>query len=418
MENHTDQLVGDRRRVSEQVGLNAGGNNFLRIPESGGLKSCESFVMMMIMMILYLLFHTVPIEPRKTRIFQNYENIDLKNCNPSDIIQGFKKVKSKGKELEDYIDPENGLLTALGNREIITDSGIDDLQKIVPYQKLNGELIRRIAINIHSTSKLFIDALCEDEQDHIAKFIVTAGCETDSDERLLPRELRKIIDDNMFCLEKLIDIEKRDILHQLVRAKCITSRHRERIFRSKPEDKAYELLLIIQRRRYRDFFKFMESQKKNIANILKKGGVTEIKIEFQPKGNNKGTAAELTNQLKGYVVDDGDDSDLSGDQRGEKKIVIEFLAELAEKGICFIGAGHETGTSSSDLTMFFRGEKENPFPVLKSSCESGSLKDTLEKGFRSLLKIPENWPPLLKMVTIGKHSTKHLIEKTEKHAGK
>ena len=48
-------------------------------------------------------------------------------------------------------------------------------------------------MNIDSISKQFIEALCEDEQDHIAKFIVTAGCETDSDERLLPRGLRKVI---------------------------------------------------------------------------------------------------------------------------------------------------------------------------------------------------------------------------------
>ena len=157
--------------------------------------------------LLFPLYYTVSSAPERIRILQNYDRIDFKTCIPSDIIQGFKKVKSGGKELEDYIDPENGLLTALGNRSIINESEIGDLQKLKPYQKLNGELLRRIMNKIDFISKQLIDALCEDEQDHIAKFIVTAGCETISDERLLPRELRKVIDVNMFCLERLIDTE-------------------------------------------------------------------------------------------------------------------------------------------------------------------------------------------------------------------
>ena len=365
-------------------------------------------------MILFSMFHTV--KHRKAHIFQNYDSIDLENCQPSDIISGFKAVKSKGPDLEDCIDPENGLLYRLLDHKIINNSEFESLTMIKPYNMLNGELLRRIAINIDSTSKQFIKALCQDEQDHIAKFIVTAGCETASDERLLPRELRKVIDDNMFCLEKLIDAKKRDLLHQLVRAQCITSRHRDRVIDSKPEDKAYELLKIIQRRRYRDFLKFMECQKNDIAKILEKGGVTEIKIEFQPEGNNKQIVAELMKQLKGCV---DDDRNLGEDQRDEKKMVIEFLVELAEKGICFIGVYQEASTSNSHLTMLFQGGEEDPFPVLKSSCESGLLNDKLEKGFRSLLKIPNNWPPLVKMVTMGKHSLKHYVNKeTEHSAGK
>ena len=165
-------------------------------------------------------------------------------------------------DLEDCIDPENGLLDRLEEHGIIDIEEINHLERITKYRSRNSNILRKLKKNIDSTSKQFIEALCEDEQDHIAKFIVTSGCATDSDERLLSRELRKVIDDNMFCLERLIDTEKRDLLHQLVRAKCITSRHRDRVIHSKPEDKAYELLIIIQRRRYGDFRKFMEYQKK------------------------------------------------------------------------------------------------------------------------------------------------------------
>ena len=223
---------------------------------------------------------------------ENYEKIQLENCRSQDIIKGFKNVSKV--DLEDYIDPENGLLDRLGDRRIIDSGEIHCLEKIKEYRSRNKRILRKLKDNRQLIDKPFINALCEDNQDHIAKFIVTSGCETDSDERLSPRKLRTVIDYNMFCLEKLIDTEKRDLLHQLVRAKCITARHRDRVIRSKPEIKAYELLIIIQRRRYRDFCKFIECQKKNIVNILEKGGVTEIKILLQEdRGNNRKIVAEL-----------------------------------------------------------------------------------------------------------------------------
>ena len=149
-------------------------------------------------------------------------------------------------DLEDYIDPENGFLNRFCNHGIIDNYEIIVLEQKTPYQELNGALLRTIEMNIDSASKQFISALCEDEQDHIAKFIVTAGCKTDSEERLLPRELRDAIDDNMFCLKELINTEKQDLLMKLVAAKCISKRHRDRVMNFKPgEEKAYQLLIII-----------------------------------------------------------------------------------------------------------------------------------------------------------------------------
>ena len=37
-------------------------------------------------------------------------------------------------------------------------------------------------------------------------------------------------------------------------------------------------------------------------------------------------------------------------------------------------------------------------------------KDKLERNFRSLLDIPETWPPLVKEVTIGRRSSSHIVE--------
>ena len=345
-------------------------------------------------------------------MLQNYDSLDLQTCNPSDIIQGFEGVKSNGKELEDYIDPENGLLTSLGRRRIIEDSEIDDLEKIVPYQTRNEKLLRKITLKMNTNSKQFIEALCEDEQDHIAKFIVTAGCKTDSDERLLPRELRKVIDDNMFCLEKLIDTEKRDLELKLVTANCITSRHRERLIHFKPEDKAHELLIILQRRRYKDFFSFMECLRKtmqnNIVKILEKGGVTEIQVQLERRSDWRTIELELIKKLTGLVNEDNE-SELSVDQR---KIVDEILAELAKQDIYFIGTCPRTSNTGS-ISVFLQSEKDDPSSVLTSRCEPESLKTTLQKLFQSLL--PDK-PPLVKKVTTGEHSIRHPV--IEQNKGK
>ena len=340
----------------------------------------------------------------------------MKNCHSSDIIKGFRELRRKGHDLEDYIDPENGLLHKLGSHKILDFSEIATLEKIAPYQSLNEELLRTIERKIDAFSKQFIEALCEDEQDHIAKFIVTAGCETDSDERLLPRKLRKVIDDNMFCLKKLIDTEKRDLVRKLVAEECITRRHRDRVICSKPDDKAYDLLVILQRRRYKDYFNFMKCLRKtmqtNTVKILEKGGVTEIKVELlKERRNRRDIGVELVGKLRGYI-DDGYESDLSEDQR---KIVDGILAELEKNDLYLVGTCTDTSNRDSILLFFQDGDG---IPMLKNIVESGSLKDKLDKLFRALLNIPDRSPPLVKMVTMAKHSDKHPSKlQTEQNSG-
>ena len=339
----------------------------------------------------------------------------MKNCPASYIVTGFKKVPRK--DLEDYIDPENGLLERLGCHEIIGNQEINNFKQITPYQSLNGELLRTIGMNIDSISKPFIEALCEDEQDHIAKFIATGGCKTDSDERLLPRELRKVIDDNMFCLEKLIDTEKRELLMKLVAANCIRSIHRDRVMNFKPdEEKAYQLLIIIQRRRYKDFFNFMEclreTLQRNVVKVLEKSGVTEVKVRLlQNRSDKRNIAAELVRKLTG-CVDESNESGLSEDQ---KRIVNELLKELEENDIHFIGTCTITADSDS-MSLFFQVENDDSNRLPEIECESGSLTDKLEKWFRVLLDIPDGWPPLVKDVTTGKHSNKHHLNIQTEHS--
>ena len=47
---------------------------------------------------------------------------DMEHMTSSNIIQGFNDV-SQGRDLEDYMDPENGLLRRLSKNKIITTFG-------------------------------------------------------------------------------------------------------------------------------------------------------------------------------------------------------------------------------------------------------------------------------------------------------
>ena len=159
----------------------------------------------------------------------------------------------------------------------------------------------------------------------------------------------------------------------------------------------------------------MKFQKNNIVKILEKGGVTEIKIQIQQRMDSRKIVDKLIAKLRGYIGED-----MECDPDGEhKQMVIELLVELVENGICFIGTCPECSSSSTNLSMFFQGKNDDPFPFLKRGCDSGSLKDTLEKLCRFLLDIPGNDPPLLRKVTTGKHSNMHqLTTKTEQNSGK
>ena len=228
-----------------------------------------------------------------------------------------------------------------------------------------------------------------------------------------------LVDDNMFCLEKLIDIEKLELLTKLVASNCIRSIHRDKVINFKPdEQKAYQLLIIIQRRRFKDFCNFMECLRKtmqtNIVKILEKGGVSEIKVQLLKKRRDKkNIGVDLIRKLTGYV-DESNEGNINEKQKG---IADDILAELKENGIHFIGTC--TATRDSDpMSMFFQSENKDQIGLLKTDCESGSLKGQLEKLFRAVLDIPDSWPPLVKQVTTGKHSNQHQLDReTETKSG-
>ena len=82
-----------------------------------------------------------------------------------------------------------------------------------------------------------LEALIENDQTHIAKYIVSSGTNIRSPDRVLTKEEKDAIDRNMFCLEKLVSSTRvNDFLALLVAEKCITSNHKEWIISYKTEE--------------------------------------------------------------------------------------------------------------------------------------------------------------------------------------
>ena len=369
----------------------------------------------------FSIFHTVSLKPEQdnTQKPPDYDSIDLHNCNPSDIIKGFNKVKKK---LVDYIDLENGLLEELCQQGIIIKSLLPEVQNVESLnddvlaenldsnKALNKDILDRIAESINDKSKIwtapkFIEALCKCDQRHIARYIIAAGRKTESVERPLPIELWKVIADNLCCLKKLIDTDKQDFLLQLVQAKCIGSKHKENVGKCEhKEHKAKALLKILKRRRYKDFSSFIYCLKKtkqdSLAKVLETGGVGRIEVQLNERSDWKEIEKEILKQLEG-LDDEDNKSELSPDQR---EMIKKILAELAEYDIDFIGACHGPPNTGS-ISVFLQVRKGDPYSVLMGSWKSELLKGTLENMFQellknsSLLRIP-NRSPLVKHVAI------------------
>ena len=151
-------------------------------------------------------------------------------------------------------------LPCLQNKGIITDT---EYRFIWSFQIRFNENLYWVEWRTSDASTLILSSnpvvscsvkpLEENDQQHIVMYIMSAGQDSDSEDRVLDREEIAMIDDNMFCLVNLIDPYRRNFLNRLVKKTCITIRHREKIEKfPEASKKVEELLKIIKRRRYRD----------------------------------------------------------------------------------------------------------------------------------------------------------------------
>ena len=110
-----------------------------------------------------------------------------------------------------------GLLLSLLGRDVLTDTVYNEFDTTKPYKLLNEDLDEGFNSQARTCCMQFIDSLVENEQEHIAKFILTSGTNSDKD-RVLKKEEICVINNNMFGLVYLIDPNRMHFLYRLLEA--------------------------------------------------------------------------------------------------------------------------------------------------------------------------------------------------------
>ena len=316
-------------------------------------------------------------------------------------ITGFRKVLTS---LSTYLDPEYGLLPCLQFKGIITDTEYNLLEDLKSdstktYFELNDVLLLKI-INpkFESCCLMFCEALEENNQQHIVKYIMGAGQDSESEDRVLSCEEIAIIDNNLFCLVNLINPYRRNFMYRLVAKQCITNRHKEKI-ETFPEasTKMDELLKIIKRRRYSDFRNFKmclhDTMQHKLADILEKGEIVTVRVKLNDRTDKKDIESKLIKLITGYV-DESDEIDetLTLEQ---VDFIKEILRELEEFDIQLIG-----NSAWRSIAVFFQCMTEHSFETFEQLYTSGKLKDILERLFCCLLQLQGSQPELIKDVSV------------------
>ena len=327
-------------------------------------------------------------------------------------IEGFRSVRNV---LAMYMDPENGLLVCLITHGIMNDEDYRRLNRDRPYEEINDDLIVNfIAPKIETHGKEFVDALVENNQDHIAKFIMSCGNNLDSEDRVLNDKELNLINNNMFCLVNLISPYRMEFLYRLVAKRCISDRQKGRIeCRKELSMKVDELLTIMKRRRLRDFRNFKiclhDTMQNRIVEILERGGVVTVRIKLNAREDKQIIESKLIKLVTGYVDEEHEiDKTLTQEQVA---VIKDLLKELEKLDIHLIG-----NAAWHSMAMFFMCEGSDSFKAFVRLSETGRLKEILETMYRCLLGLSDEKTRLIKTVSIVNHSER--TDYTEENANR
>ena len=349
---------------------------------------------------------------------QDSDEINLDNPTKTDItkyIKGFENVLCR---LKDYIDPLNELPFCLAEHGIITFDEAKDIERSKPRTL---EIVAKINECLKKDPKIclsILKALIENDQTHIAKFIVSSGKNTHSLDRVLQKKEKEAIDGNMFCLEKLVRPSVNHFLVLLVELKCVTANHKQWIIDCEKEKKdVYYLFEILKRRSYRHFTDFLSCLQwtghKILLDVLEKGGVVEITNHL--KGIEHRSDREIIEkgiiaQLCGYV-DSKDENKLNDEQ----KVFIERLFKILnqkENKIRFIGC-----YTTKSIALYLQCETDSSQKWLVDFCEKGELKMELKTLFRLLQPALNGYSNFDIDVSMTNSSKRHSFNTTRYNSG-
>ena len=314
----------------------------------------------------------------------------------SKFITGLKKVQSS---IAEHLDPFNGLLVCLRERGILERDENDKLNQFVnettSHRECNERILSEYVLpKIEYCCKEFIEALKDNDQEHIVNFIMNAGEHLD---RVLSKEEIRIIDDNKSCLVNLIDPYKMGFLDLLVSENCITSRQREIVEkRGTNQEKIVELMKVLKLRNCRHFQNFKlclnETKQGKLADVLVEGqGVIAVHVTID-KNKNISTSkliAILTTHLQEL-------DELDGSPTMEQITLKNQLNELTGLGVDFIGV---CNSADESIVNYFQCSSSRSVKKFSQALESGQLKHILENMYRCHLQIPDTKSTLIKHVT-------------------
>ena len=290
----------------------------------------------------------------------------------------------------EYLDPFNGLVYCLKKRGILTDAECDELNwtfskstnSHIPWNK---KLLKEYVLpKIEYCCSEFIEALKDNDQEHIVNFIMNAGEHLD---RVLTKEEIQIIDDNMSCLVNLIDLYKTGFLDLLVSTNCITDNHREMVERCDTGQEQISMLMkILKLRNYRQFSNFklclLNTKQGKIVDVLEKGHVFAVQAILRESAN-------------GIDLDSFNQSCFEQRESVTTQLIpLKNLFNILENsGIHIVGS--HISTADHVILHYFQCPTHGSFEMLKTMCESGHLKGVLESAYRSILHMTGSKPTLV-----------------------